>query len=96
MSKCRFLIGREKPGVESEVARLISETLEQERSLQKQVQQDDETVDQEEVREKIPQPHEAQPEDQIAHTLPQHDPVKHEDQVLGGAKNKNTMEEVRE
>ncbi|KAJ8352089.1 hypothetical protein SKAU_G00235650 [Synaphobranchus kaupii] len=31
-----FLIGREKPGTQSEVARLISETLEQERSQQKQ------------------------------------------------------------
>jgi len=30
--KCRFLIGREKPGVESEVARLISETLQHEAS----------------------------------------------------------------
>ncbi|XP_026128462.1 neurabin-1-like isoform X1 [Carassius auratus] len=30
----RFLIGREKPGVQSEVARLISETLEQERQQQ--------------------------------------------------------------
>ncbi|NWS32079.1 NEB1 protein, partial [Polioptila caerulea] len=32
----RFLIGREKPGAESEVARLISETLEQERCLYEQ------------------------------------------------------------
>lgn len=31
---CRFLIGREKPGTQSEVARLISETLEQERQQQ--------------------------------------------------------------
>lgn len=31
---CRFLIGREKPGAQSEVARLISETLEQERQQQ--------------------------------------------------------------
>ncbi|XP_064183265.1 neurabin-1 isoform X1 [Anguilla rostrata] len=31
-----FLIGREKPGTQSEVARLISETLEQERSQQQQ------------------------------------------------------------
>lgn len=30
----RFLIGREKPGMQSEVARLISETLEQEKSQQ--------------------------------------------------------------
>nr|XP_055071491.1 neurabin-1 isoform X2 [Misgurnus anguillicaudatus] len=33
----RFLIGREKPGVQSEVARLISETLEQERHQMQQV-----------------------------------------------------------
>ncbi|KAF5905850.1 neurabin-1-like isoform X1, partial [Clarias magur] len=32
----RFLIGREKPGTQSEVARLISETLEQERHQQQQ------------------------------------------------------------
>ncbi|XP_056611522.1 neurabin-1 isoform X2 [Triplophysa dalaica] len=38
----RFLIGREKPGVQSEVARLISETLEQER----QQQQVDDTYEQ--------------------------------------------------
>lgn len=32
----RFLIGREKPGTQSEVARLISETLEQEKNQQQQ------------------------------------------------------------
>lgn len=32
----RFLIGREKPGTQSEVARLISETLEQEKNQQEQ------------------------------------------------------------
>ncbi|XP_020507111.2 neurabin-1 isoform X1 [Labrus bergylta] len=32
----RFLIGREKPGTQSEVARLISETLEQEKNLHQQ------------------------------------------------------------
>ncbi|XP_029980725.1 neurabin-1 isoform X2 [Sphaeramia orbicularis] len=35
----RFLIGREKPGTQSEVARLISETLEQEKNHQQQQQQ---------------------------------------------------------
>ena len=35
-SKHRFLIGREKPGTESEVARLITETLEQEKNQQQQ------------------------------------------------------------
>ncbi|KAL1268336.1 hypothetical protein QQF64_033699, partial [Cirrhinus molitorella] len=39
----RFLIGREKPGTQSEVARLISETLEQERQQQ---QQADDTYEQ--------------------------------------------------
>uniref|UniRef100_A0A9J7Z521 Neurabin-1 n=1 Tax=Cyprinus carpio carpio TaxID=630221 RepID=A0A9J7Z521_CYPCA len=43
----RFLIGREKPGAQSEVARLISETLEQER----QQQQDEHYEDEEEVGE---------------------------------------------
>ncbi|XP_074550685.1 neurabin-1 isoform X2 [Halichoeres trimaculatus] len=33
----RFLIGREKPGTQSEVARLISETLEQEKNQQQQL-----------------------------------------------------------
>lgn len=36
--KNRFLIGREKPGTQSEVARLISETLEQEKNQQQQHQ----------------------------------------------------------
>uniref|UniRef100_A0A4W5JY10 Neurabin-1 n=1 Tax=Hucho hucho TaxID=62062 RepID=A0A4W5JY10_9TELE len=36
-----FLIGREKPGMQSEVARLISETLEQEKSEQEQQHLDD-------------------------------------------------------
>ncbi|KAH0621491.1 hypothetical protein JD844_022853 [Phrynosoma platyrhinos] len=49
----RFLIGREKPGTQSEVARLISETLEQERCLYEQqyaqddTEQDDEYDDEE-------------------------------------------------
>ncbi|XP_029967339.1 neurabin-1 isoform X2 [Salarias fasciatus] len=37
--RVRFLIGREKPGTQSEVARLISETLEQEKNHQQQQQQ---------------------------------------------------------
>ncbi|XP_030310248.1 neurabin-1-like isoform X1 [Calypte anna] len=43
----RFLIGREKPGTQSEVARLISETLEQERCLYEQhyIQDDTEQDD---------------------------------------------------
>ncbi|NXM48623.1 NEB1 protein, partial [Gymnorhina tibicen] len=50
----RFLIGREKPGAESEVARLISETLEQERCLYEQhyvhddTEQDDDYEEEEE------------------------------------------------
>ncbi|XP_043381434.1 neurabin-1-like isoform X3 [Chelonia mydas] len=39
----RFLIGREKPGTQSEVARLISETLEQERCLYEQHYAHDDT-----------------------------------------------------
>ncbi|NWX82242.1 NEB1 protein, partial [Nothoprocta pentlandii] len=51
----RFLIGREKPGTQSEVARLISETLEQERCLYEQhyahddTEQDDDYDDDEEA-----------------------------------------------
>uniref|UniRef100_A0A8C4ITQ9 Protein phosphatase 1 regulatory subunit 9A-like A n=1 Tax=Dicentrarchus labrax TaxID=13489 RepID=A0A8C4ITQ9_DICLA len=37
----RFMIGREKPGTQSEVARLISETLEQEKNQQQQQHMDD-------------------------------------------------------
>ncbi|KAG7504004.1 neurabin-1-like isoform X1 [Solea senegalensis] len=37
----RFMIGREKPGTQSEVARLISETLEQEKNQQEQQHLDD-------------------------------------------------------
>ncbi|XP_028249147.1 neurabin-1 isoform X2 [Parambassis ranga] len=39
--RVRFLIGREKPGTQSEVARLISETLEQEKNQQRQQHLDD-------------------------------------------------------
>ncbi|NWI20686.1 NEB1 protein, partial [Crypturellus soui] len=51
----RFLIGREKPGTQSEVARLISETLEQERCLYEQhyahddTEQDDDYDDEEDA-----------------------------------------------
>lgn len=41
----RFLIGREKPGTQSEVARLISETLEQERNHHHQEQQEQHHLD---------------------------------------------------
>ncbi|XP_051479103.1 neurabin-1-like isoform X2 [Apus apus] len=53
----RFLIGREKPGTQSEVARLISETLEQERCLYEQhyvhddTEQDDDYDDDDETYE---------------------------------------------
>ncbi|KAF4075257.1 hypothetical protein AMELA_G00232460 [Ameiurus melas] len=87
----KFLIGREKPGVESEVARLISETLEQEKS-----QQDDDTDDQEAENGDVPQPQEDQPEDQTTQILQECDHVKLEDQLLAGEKNRNTMEEDRE
>uniref|UniRef100_A0A8C9VRK8 Protein phosphatase 1 regulatory subunit 9A-like A n=1 Tax=Scleropages formosus TaxID=113540 RepID=A0A8C9VRK8_SCLFO len=42
-----FLIGREKPGTQSEVARLISETLEQERSQQQHLHETEEHYDEE-------------------------------------------------
>lgn len=35
LSVCRFLIGREKEGVESEVARLINESLEMDKTSRK-------------------------------------------------------------
>ncbi|KAK3530499.1 hypothetical protein QTP86_027775 [Hemibagrus guttatus] len=90
----KFLIGREKPGVESEVARLISETLEQEKSTQKQ---DDDTTDQEaENGEMLPQPQESEPEEQTAHIPQEHDPVEQKDQQLAGEKNKSNMEEGEE
>ncbi|NXI66547.1 NEB1 protein, partial [Anseranas semipalmata] len=53
----RFLIGREKPGTQSEVARLISETLEQERCLYEQhyvhddTEQDDDYDDDDDIYE---------------------------------------------
>ncbi|NXE06067.1 NEB1 protein, partial [Lophotis ruficrista] len=53
----RFLIGREKPGTQSEVARLISETLERERCLYEQhyvlddTEQDDDYDDEEDTYE---------------------------------------------
>ncbi|NXG77963.1 NEB1 protein, partial [Baryphthengus martii] len=53
----RFLIGREKPGTQSEVARLISETLEQERCLYEQhyvhddTEQDDDYDDEDDTYE---------------------------------------------
>ena len=43
--KCRFLIGREKPGTQSEVARLISETLEQEKNQQQQEHLDEQSTE---------------------------------------------------
>lgn len=47
---CSFLIGREKPGTQSEVARLISETLEQERHQRQQRLEDPYEQSTEEVR----------------------------------------------
>ncbi|XP_072513166.1 uncharacterized protein ppp1r9alb isoform X2 [Salminus brasiliensis] len=62
----KFLIGREKPGVESEVARLISETLEQDSSPEKQAHRDDDIPQnqEDEHEEKSLQPQEAQAEEQ--------------------------------
>lgn len=39
MSECRFVIGREKPGEQSEVAQLIQQTLEQERWQREMMEQ---------------------------------------------------------
>lgn len=39
LSKCRFVIGREKPGEQSEVAQLIQQTLEQERWQREMMEQ---------------------------------------------------------
>lgn len=39
LSLCRFVIGRERPGQESEVAQLISQTLEQERRQREMLEQ---------------------------------------------------------
>ena len=55
MSSCcprRFLIGREKPGEQSEVAQLIQQTLEQERWQREMIEQryTQYTEDDEEVR----------------------------------------------
>ncbi|XP_046693522.1 neurabin-1 isoform X2 [Silurus meridionalis] len=87
----KFLIGREKPGVESEVARLISETLEQEKNPLKQLQQDDDFIDLEaENEEKDPHPQEAQLEKQTAQILQEH--IKQEAQLLDEEKNTIDME----
>lgn len=88
VSTCRFLIGREKPGVDSEVARLISETLEQEKSPQNQVQDDDTTEQEEEDEENQ--------EEQTADLLQRHDEGEQDDQLLVEEQSKNAMEEVKE
>lgn len=94
VSKRRFLIGREKPGVESEVARLISETLEQEKTTPKQ--DHDPTVQEAENGEKDLQPQESEAEEQPAHIPQEHDHIKQEDQQLAGEAIKSILEEVRE
>ncbi|KAM9454424.1 uncharacterized protein ppp1r9alb isoform 1-T1 [Clarias gariepinus] len=85
----KFLIGREKPGVESEVARLISETLEQEKSPQNQVQDDDTTEQEEEDEENVVQPQ----EEQTADLLQRHDEGEQDCQLLVEEQSKNAMEE---
>ncbi|KAF5909277.1 neurabin-1-like isoform X3, partial [Clarias magur] len=84
----KFLIGREKPGVESEVARLISETLEQEKSPQNLDQEDDTTEQEEEDEEKVVQPQ----EEQTADFLQQHDDGEQGEQLLEEEQGKNAME----
>lgn len=76
---------------------MISETLEQEKNPQKQVQQDDDTADEEaENEEKVPQTQEVQPEEPAAYVLQEHDHTKQEDQLLAGENSKSAMKEVRE
>ncbi|KAK2818092.1 hypothetical protein Q7C36_022025 [Tachysurus vachellii] len=87
----KFLIGREKPGVESEVARLISETLEQEKTTPKQ--DDDTTVQEAENVEKVPQPQESEAEEQPAHIPQEHDHIKQEGQQLAGETIKSILEQ---
>ncbi|GAA6082175.1 neurabin-1 isoform X1, partial [Tachysurus ichikawai] len=87
----KFLIGREKPGVESEVARLISETLEQEKTTPKQ--DHDPTVQEAENGEKDLQPQESEAEEQPAHIPQEHDHIKQEDQQLAGEAIKSILEE---
>ncbi|XP_036420739.1 neurabin-1 isoform X2 [Colossoma macropomum] len=92
----KFLIGREKPGVESEVARLISETLEQEKSPQKQARQEDDIPqnEEEEHEEKTLQPQEAQAEEQRQqHTHGEQLEQEENQQLLSGEKNKSTVKE---
>lgn len=62
--QCRFLIGREKPGVESEVARLISETLQHEASPENNEPKDEDHYE--------PQNHQLQDENQNSQTNDQY------------------------
>ncbi|TSK17966.1 Neurabin-1 [Bagarius yarrelli] len=84
----KFLIGREKPGVESEVARLINETLEQEKSPQKQ---DSDADDQEAAnRQNVSQPQDDQSEELTAHITQKHN-GKQEMQLLAEEENQSAL-----
>ncbi|KAL7852425.1 hypothetical protein SRHO_G00182100 [Serrasalmus rhombeus] len=92
----KFLIGREKPGVESEVARLISETLEQEKSPQEQAHQEEDIPqnEEEEHEEKTLQPQDAQAEEQTQqHAHREQLEQEENQQLLSGEKNKSTVKE---
>ncbi|KAI4896437.1 hypothetical protein NFI96_026897, partial [Prochilodus magdalenae] len=82
----KFLIGREKPGVESEVARLISETLEQEKRPQKPDHQDDDIPEEEHHDEKTLQSQEAEAAEQTQER-------EENQQLLAGEKNKSPVKE---
>ncbi|XP_062865880.1 neurabin-1 isoform X2 [Trichomycterus rosablanca] len=88
----QFLIGREKPGVDSEVARLISETLAQEKGSLKQNQQDGHTTLnlKQEEGEEILQTEEAHPKKQIS-PIQNH----HQELLSGGTNSKSTMQKDR-
>lgn len=71
--------------------------LEQEKSPQNQVPQDDDTGDQEaENGEVVPRSQETQPEEKTSRIVQEHDHTKQEDQLLAGEPSKSAMEEVRE
>ncbi|XP_066517065.1 neurabin-1 [Hoplias malabaricus] len=91
----KFLIGREKPGVESEVARLINETLEQEKSPQEQAQQEDDVCQNEkEEHENALQPEEAENVEQIPQQT--HGEQEGNQPLLSGEQNqKTTIQEDR-
>ncbi len=82
--QCRFLIGREKSGVESEVARLISETLQHETSPENQEPKDEDHHE--------PQNHLLQDEKQISQIHDQY----HDQQEIEPLAEKRVVQQVFE